>query len=129
MSPLPTLNKVFSLIIQQERQLSAKIGDVAKVFLNAASQDLVSGSGNSNVSQRNFSGAGSPQGGRKQCTHYGKYGHTIDQCYKKHGFPTCFKFKNQKSANVLTTDSAEGDTVTHTQEQVNQEPRFDFIAD
>ena len=31
----------------------------------------------------------------KICSHCGKTGHTIDTCYKKHGFPPHFKFKNQ----------------------------------
>nr|KYP69418.1 hypothetical protein KK1_008608 [Cajanus cajan] len=28
----------------------------------------------------------------KICSHYGKTGHTIDTCYRKHGFPPHFKF-------------------------------------
>ena len=39
MSPLPTLNKVFGLIVQQERQFLAETGEGAKVFLNTTSQD------------------------------------------------------------------------------------------
>ena len=34
MSPLPTLNKVFGLIVQQERQFLAETGEGAKAFLN-----------------------------------------------------------------------------------------------
>jgi len=33
--------------------------------------------------------------------HCGKTGHTIDTCYRKHGFPSHFKFKNQNHANVV----------------------------
>ncbi|KAK7280087.1 hypothetical protein RJT34_25149 [Clitoria ternatea] len=29
------------------------------------------------------------------CSHCGKFGYTVDTCYKKHGFPPHFKFKNQ----------------------------------
>jgi len=32
----------------------------------------------------------------KVCSHCGGIGHVIDTCYKKHGFPPQFKFKNQK---------------------------------
>jgi len=31
----------------------------------------------------------------KVCSHCGRTGYTIDTCYKKHGFPPHFKFKNQ----------------------------------
>ena len=34
---------------------------------------------------------------RPMCTHCGKLGHTIDKCYKLHGFPPSFKFKNKPS--------------------------------
>ena len=32
----------------------------------------------------------------KVCSHCGKTGHVIDTCYRKHGFPPQFKFKNHK---------------------------------
>ena len=35
---------------------------------------------------------------RPICTHCGKMGHTVDKCYKLHGFPPRFKFKNNKNA-------------------------------
>ena len=34
---------------------------------------------------------------RPLCTYCGKLGHIIDKCYKLHGFPTGFKFKNKPS--------------------------------
>ena len=46
---------------------------------------------------------------RPTCTHCGKIGHTVDKCYKKHGFPLGFEFKNksfmahQVSSDVLPT--------------------------
>lgn len=38
------------------------------------------------------------------CTHCGKLGHTIDICYKKHGFPPYFKFKNGNPANNMYSE-------------------------
>ena len=32
---------------------------------------------------------------RPVCTHCGKTGHTMDKCYKLHGFPLGFMFKNK----------------------------------
>ena len=37
---------------------------------------------------------------RPLCTHCGKLGHTMDKCYKLHGFPPGFKFKNNKNATA-----------------------------
>jgi len=31
------------------------------------------------------------------CSHYGKTGHVIDTCYRRHGFPPQFKFKNHET--------------------------------
>ena len=31
------------------------------------------------------------------CTYYGKLGHTVDKCYRLHGFPLGYKFKNKTS--------------------------------
>ena len=42
----------------------------------------------------NFGGKGKD---RPVCTHCGKTGHTVDKCYKLHGFPPGFKFKNKSS--------------------------------
>jgi len=33
----------------------------------------------------------------KVCSHCGKTGHVIDTCYRWHGFPPQFKFKNHKA--------------------------------
>jgi len=33
----------------------------------------------------------------KVSSHCGKIGYVIDTCYKKHGFPSQFKFKNHKA--------------------------------
>ena len=32
---------------------------------------------------------------RPLCIHCGKFGHTVDKCYKLHGFPPGYKFKNR----------------------------------
>ena len=37
---------------------------------------------------------------RPVCTHCGKMGHIVDKCYKLHGFPPSFKFKNNKNATA-----------------------------
>ena len=43
---------------------------------------------------------------RPTCTHCGKTSHTVDKCYKKHGFPPGFKFKNKPfMAHQVSSDA------------------------
>nr|KYP37490.1 hypothetical protein KK1_041321 [Cajanus cajan] len=98
MDPLPSLNRVFSLVVQQERQIFGEQSNHPKAM-------AVAGKGyRNNFGRGNGSEGGNmPQNktdyGRgnntKVCNHCGKTGHTIDTCYRKHGFPPHFKFKNQ----------------------------------
>jgi len=39
----------------------------------------------------------------KVCNHCGKTRHVIDTCYRKHGFPPQFKFKNIKQTVIVTS--------------------------
>nr|KYP54541.1 Retrovirus-related Pol polyprotein from transposon TNT 1-94 [Cajanus cajan] len=63
MDPMPAISKVFSYAVQQERQIIGS--DMYSSSINAAT------SNKSNVS----------------CTYCEKDYHTVDKCYKKHGYP------------------------------------------
>nr|KYP34297.1 hypothetical protein KK1_044765 [Cajanus cajan] len=88
MEPLPNITKVFSLLIQQERQFNSVIDDSKALAV---------------IDQHGFRGRPPNRGGRagrfirggrghnsKVCTYCNKLGHTIETCYKKHGriFPS-----------------------------------------
>ena len=91
MDPLPSLNKVYVLLIQDEVQRTMTNGastHVESTMLAAKGQNFSSKS----TSNHNNKGKDRPM-----CTHCGKLGHTIDKCYKLHGFPLGFKFKNKPS--------------------------------
>ena len=45
----------------------------------------------------NLGNSGGKGNKRPTCTYCGKTGHTVDKCYKKHGFPPGFKFNNKPS--------------------------------
>ena len=92
MNPIPSLSKVYSLLIQEETQKSIPNASVVKVdsIVLAAkmSTDYV-------THGSNLVNSGGKGKDRPICTHCGKTGHTVDKCYKLHGFPPGFKFKNK----------------------------------
>jgi len=92
MDPLPSLNKGFSFVIQQERQI---FGDKSKAMITTSGRGYKNSAttyGRGSGYERESYGRGSIS---KVCSHCGKTGHTIDTCYRKHGFPPHFKFKYQ----------------------------------
>ncbi|KAG8635269.1 hypothetical protein MANES_16G017966v8 [Manihot esculenta] len=92
--PLPSINKVFSLVVQQERQLD--LGENVKVFVSAKA---------SNLSQNRNAFYKKPSSNAKVCTYCGKQRHTVDTCYKKHGFPPGFKFRNSSINQIAVHDA------------------------
>ena len=93
MDPFPSLNKVYSLMIQEEIQRFAIHSSNPKVestALVAKSQNFHANFGVNYVVNNGIKGKEKPV-----CTHCGKSGHTIDKCYKLHGFPPGYKFKGK----------------------------------
>ena len=91
MDPMPPLSKVFSLILQDEKQ--RKVGVAKKMQLDTAAA-LASTLAAKNV--KNF------KKGRPQCTHSSAMGHMVDKCYKLHGYPASYKFKSIKGQVTAT---------------------------
>ncbi|XP_031266807.1 uncharacterized protein LOC116125215 [Pistacia vera] len=103
MDPLPPINKVFSLVLQQERQLNF---GVAKVFVNKAVKE--NSAANKSQNNRRFNPANSQHNGDNRfCTFCGKPRHTVETCYKKHGFPPGYKSKshNPTTHNVTVEEN------------------------
>ena len=100
MDLLPSLNKVFSLVIQEES--------------NNAAIPSISTLEDSNVLV-NASDATKPQGRGKgsynkpptiYCTFCNKHNHTIDICYQKYGFPSVNKPASQANATYSDVSDA-----------------------
>ena len=89
MDPIPSLSKVYSLLIQEETQRTAPNASIIKVDSTVLAAKL-----SNDHHSTNSSGKGKD---RPVCTHCGKTGHTVDKCYKLHGFPPGSKFKNKSS--------------------------------
>ena len=111
MDPIPSLSKVFSLLLRDEKQ--RKVGASKKIQVDTAV--VLAALGNRN-NANNFN---KNKLGRPQCTHCGAMGHVVDKCYKLHGYPLDYKFKNKpgtttfaNSAVAVEEGSSEGISLT-----------------
>ena len=108
MDPIPSMGKVFSLLIQDEKQ--RKVGKK-----NAIEAFALAVKANGFVKPFN-----KVKFGRPQCTHCGVLGHVVDKCYKLHGYPPGYKFKNKGSQatsfanNVVAVDTSLDESVNLT---------------
>ncbi|XP_012829850.1 PREDICTED: uncharacterized protein LOC105951003 [Erythranthe guttata] len=92
MDPLPHINKVFALVSQEERQRSVGQsieGHNSLTFAVRGAPVSQFSRPSAPVPHQNnqYYHAGDKKHGRGFCTHFNKYGHTMDKCYKIHGFP------------------------------------------
>lgn len=87
MQPLPSLNKVFSIITQEERQ--------RRVGTNVVVESTALFSRGSNTSNKGNSYSNKFNGKKEStiCSHCGVLGHVVDKCYKIHGYPPRYKAK------------------------------------
>lgn len=98
MDPLPNLNRIFSMVIQHERQYV--VNDEAKI--------LVSNTDYKKPQSRGRGGYCSNNGGKnsgKVCSHCGKTGHTIETCYQIHGYPPNWQ---KPASNLASSSTNEG---------------------
>ncbi|KAL5555137.1 hypothetical protein UlMin_037373 [Ulmus minor] len=83
--PFPPITKVFSLVVQEERQR----GLTSSSFSESASFAVHTGK------SAHFKGKyDNRQTDKPTCYHCGYIGHTIDKCYKLYGYPPGLRFKN-----------------------------------
>lgn len=85
MEPKPSISKVFYLVTQEEKQRSMKKTATSSVTFQASH----------NVTPSDQMVAaytpGYKQKGRPMCSHCGLPGHTLNRCYKLHGYPPGYK--------------------------------------
>jgi hypothetical protein len=82
LDPLPSLNKVFSLVIQEESNNvlapSLPTLEEGSVLVNASDARRPQGRGRGS----------STKPSARYCSFCNRYNHTVEFCYQKHGFPT-----------------------------------------
>ena len=98
MDPMPSINKVYSILIQEKRQRS--VGHSNLFHVESTNLAVKGSNPNFNVNFSSFSinsvvprRKNSKGKDRPICTHCGKLGHVMERCFKLHGFPLGFKLK------------------------------------
>lgn len=101
MNPLPSLGQTYSLLIQEEMQRQV---NTTTHFLSDSASSFSAGTQKQSYPRK-------PDGRRNSqifCHHCKRQGHTIDKCYKIHGYPNkqlqSFKQKGVRFANSTWVD-------------------------
>ncbi|KAF8408467.1 hypothetical protein HHK36_007621 [Tetracentron sinense] len=103
--PLPPINKVLSLVLQEERQRTISVSSTS---FNQNTTALLTKAAPPN----RYANSKAPQNrkDRPTCSHYGITGHTIKKCYKLHGFPPGYKFNKGKNISHTANQVSESDS-------------------
>ncbi|XP_006582509.1 uncharacterized protein [Glycine max] len=126
LDPLPSLDKVFSIIIQQERHMNLAILPTPTVVLVV--QPAPSFTTASPGRGRGYS----KQGQSRHCTHCGKNNHTVDTCFAKHGYPPGWKskkaFVNQIFAFASSSEELNSSTISEAFSGLSKDQLANLIA-
>ena len=110
MEPVPSINKFYSLLIQEERQ--RRVGSSNNHIESTAL--AMKGSNSTFIL---YGGKNSKGKDRPVCTHCGKLGHTVEKCFKLHGFP--FGFKPKGKTSMVNQVGVQEDFVENNQSVTN----------
>ncbi|KAK6162863.1 hypothetical protein DH2020_002704 [Rehmannia glutinosa] len=92
MDPLPPMNRVFSLVSQEEQQRKVGIPiENSSGTLACLAQHNYKRSNSNSASQTLGNTSRTLKCDRPFCTHCNFHGHTVDKCYKLHGYPPRYK--------------------------------------
>jgi len=101
MDPLPPMNKIFSMVLQHERQGNFSSPSEDSVLVNYADSRKFKG----NNSGKSYAQGASSKNGVRVCTFCGRSNHTVETCWKKHGVPPHLqKNFNSSSANHVAKE-------------------------
>ncbi len=113
--PLPSITKAFALVVQEERQRKINIPSYAPTG------DSVTLFTRGEAPRNNYGGRGQFQKReRLLCSHCGITGHTVDKCYKLHGYLLDYKFKNKVHSANHSSAFGEDHHLPFTQAQCQQ---------
>jgi hypothetical protein len=117
--PLPSINKIFAMILQEERQRLVALSRTIPLYSEPIA--LISKAITKPPIPNRFSKPYNRKE-RPSCTHCGFLGHTMDKCYKLHGYPTSYKPRSRVtySANQVQEASQEEPILQITPDQCRQ---------
>ena len=105
--PFPSMSKVYSLVLQEESHKN--LGHEGS---NSSQGDVVAMYANSKNNSGGFASWNKGNGKKERpfCTHCNMSGHTVEKCYKLHGYPPGYKpkGKNNASANQVSSYLSNG---------------------
>ena len=94
LDPLPPMVKVFNLVVQEECQRSIGFGS------STPSDSMALNTSSPTSSVATALSYNKPRRERPICTHCGLTRHTVDRCYKLHGFPLGYKPKGKAQTQM-----------------------------
>ena len=94
--PIPSITKVFSLIVQEEKQRKISFSSLSHEIAALMTRTPQFGNRFVQPAKQNIT-----RKERPICSHCKIPGHTVYKCYKLHGYPTSFKFTRNKTAPHL----------------------------
>lgn len=92
MDPLPPIMRVFSLGVQEEIQRNINSNVSYRVEPAALATEYVSTDNASSEIRVQYL-----RKSKSMCSHCGKQGHTVDKCYKIHGYAPGYKFNTSQN--------------------------------
>jgi len=117
------MNKFFSLLLQEERQ--REISSTEDI-LNHNTAALA---GKAIFTTPNRFGKPAMRKDRPTCTHCGILGHTVEKCYKLHGFPPGFKFTKTKTSQQYNPSGHSANQVQEYEYLPSFTPQFPFTQE
>ena len=89
LKPIPSIEDVFNMVTQDERQKNIKPMKSESVVFQASDnvQDQASFAGSYDNAAFAIHNGYKPRPSRPLCTYCGQSGHVIQKCFKKHGYP------------------------------------------
>ena len=104
-SPLPSIWQAYSLVIQDEKQREI---NTSPVYPGDSASFVATDQSGGN---RNYTSFKPPKGSVESkknsstCSYCRQIGHSIDKCYRIHGFPTDLKFTKQRKFQPLANNA------------------------
>jgi hypothetical protein len=126
LDPLPPMTKIFSMVLQHERQGNFGVVDESKVLVNAVDSKKPYNRGGARSNSQSSRGKDN-----RHCTYCDRSGHTVEGCFKKHGYPP--HMQRSQGAYNASTEGGEASTAaasetdsTHKSPTITQE-QFDQL--